>query len=83
MTEHSDRARYVTDQVALWIVSDGDYYGKAREYAEQGPKALQEYAERRLRTARPHSAAWHVRQELAPNDYDRIHWDDVAHQLTD
>ena len=82
MTEHSERARWVTEQVALWLANDGEYEPVARRLARQG--ALSElgtaYAEL-IRRAPRGSAAWQVAQSLAPDDYDRIRWSDVAAEL--
>lgn len=84
----SERARYVTDLVSMWIVNDGEHFHEARRAAgsdwaaRSGYSELREYAERIIRTARRTTAPWHVAQELAPNDYARIHWADVANQLT-
>ncbi|MEU7814105.1 hypothetical protein [Pseudonocardia sp. NPDC049154] len=81
--EHSDRARYVTEQVKLWIANDGEYYEEARGALRRGGVAgMQDYLTGVLRDARHESdAAWHVAQELAPNDYDRIRWTDVVDEL--
>lgn len=88
--EHSERARYVTEQVKLWVANDGDHYETARKLAGHDAAAraatyplLAEHLYGVLRaTSHPRgSAAWQLQQELAPNDYARIHWADVADQL--
>ncbi|WP_040829060.1 hypothetical protein [Nocardia jiangxiensis] len=90
--EHSERGRYVTEQVALWIANEGDatfYKGTndriafiAARHAWDGElDALARFATHLIRTAQPAHAAWQVQQELAPNDYDRIRWEDVAAEL--
>ena len=85
--EHSDRARYVTEQVALWIVNDGDHVDEARANAEAerggAYRGLEQFCTRVISLARKGEAAWHVGQEMAPNDWARIRWDDVANQLLD
>lgn len=79
--EHSERAVYVTHQVATWIINDGLYYMTALKMARMGTKALASFCTRTIEAARHGEAAWHVRQELAPNDYARIRWEDVAAEL--
>ena len=82
--EHSERAWYVTEQVSLWIQNDGEYIEEARANASAEPNGLrgfEQYLTRVISLARKGEAAWHVQQELAPNDWDRIHWDDVAEAL--
>lgn len=88
-TEHTERARYVTEQVALWLANDGDHAERARTLAQRDASAwagdfprLAEYVITVLRNPLSEgAAAWHVARELAPNDYARIRWADVAHQL--
>lgn len=91
ITEHSDRARYVTEQVALWIANDRIAVDEAR-YCIRETKSfndplymLRTHFTRQLRSVgrlyAPGVAAWHVAQELAPNDYARINWADVAAEL--
>ena len=81
--EHSDRGRYVTDQVKLWITNDGDHYERVLSFitTERSMAGMSDYLVRVIRSAPPHSAPWHVAQELAPNDYARINWYDVAEEL--
>lgn len=91
--EHSERARYVTGQVALWIANDGDWVEGATHLAgreaaashtnayQAAYPALRDYLVGLLRSAKQGEAVWHVAQELAPNDYARIHWADVADAL--
>ena len=78
--EFSERARYVTEQVSLWIQNDGDYIEQARERAHD-PERLRAFLGSVIRRAPKGQAAWHVAAELAPNDWDRVHWDDVAEAL--
>jgi hypothetical protein len=78
--EHSDRGRYVTDQVKLWIVNDGEFIGSART-ASADPAWLEKLLAYLLHTAAEGSAPWHVAQELAPNDYTRINWAEIAEEL--
>lgn len=80
--EHSDRARYVTDQVKLWLANDGQFFEAAKVTAVD-PEWLKRLGEYLLKTAAEGSAAWQVSQELAPNDYERINWEDVAAELRD
>lgn len=101
MYEHSERAQYVTEQVALWLANDYEHYqhaqvclkeGRAMQTLKGGPvglvngdihSVLATSITIVLRQARahPYSAAWYVAQELAPNDYQRINWADVAAEL--
>jgi hypothetical protein len=79
--EHSDRARYVTEQVALWLANDGEHVAHATALAVNDLDGLRVYVMMVLRAAPDYSAAWQVRQELAENDFGRIHWADVAAEL--
>lgn len=81
--EHSDRARYVTEQVKLWIANDADHYDEARGALRRGGMAaMAEYVRRTLDAPNHGTAAWHVAQELSPNDINRrIHWSDVVDEL--
>lgn len=79
--EHSDRGAYVTEQVKLWIANDSDYVRQAQTVARIGTEHLAEFAKDVVLTAPRHSAPWHVAQELAPNDWDRINWKQVAEEL--
>lgn len=80
--EHSDRARWVTHLVTAWIENDSDYANKAREmYQEFDMATFGQYLATTLRRARKYTAPWQCAQELAPNDYQRIHWSDVADSL--
>jgi hypothetical protein len=88
--EHSERGRWVTDEVSLWINNDGDYYETAHHYAHMdymdgmltgNNGLLAEYLGTILQGAVKPSAPWHVAQELSPNDYERIDWRSVADDL--
>lgn len=81
--EHSDRARYVTEQVALWIENDGHHADEARQCAKMDGEYtyLAQYCTRVIKCAARGEAAWHVLQEMAPNDWVRVHWDEVAASL--
>lgn len=82
MGTYSERERYVTDQVANWITSDGDHIADAQKLAKEGSAhALGNFLMTVVRSARPHTAPWHVAQELAPNDWGRVHWDEVLRQV--
>jgi hypothetical protein len=81
MAEHSERARYVTEQVALWIANDGDYIERARDWARSGPLYLQRRLRGVIEAAEEGTPPWHVAQELAPNDFDRVRWRDVAEEI--
>lgn len=84
MSEHSDRARYVTEQVSLWIQNDGDHHPFVMRLIEQmeSNNAVADYLKSVLKYSPPYgSAPWQVAQELAANDYDRINWDDVVRNL--
>lgn len=78
--EHSDRGRYVTNQVTLWICNDSNYIKAARKAIKHD--ALPDLLSSILLTSQPYSAPWQVAQELAPNDYNRIDWSSVAEDLT-
>jgi hypothetical protein len=81
--------------VATWIISEGEFIDvdgerlRISEHAaylakEQRLNTLKQFVSRIIQSARPNgimSAAWEVGQELAPNDYDRIEWPEVAKQL--
>lgn len=78
----SERARYVTEQVKLWVANDSQYYYAAVSVAaREGSQKLAAYLAHHLRTAVVYSAAWQVAQELSPNDYDRIRWVEVQNEL--
>lgn len=79
--ERSERGRYVTEQVRLWIVNDSDHYHQAQDAARKGAKELEVLLRGILRHPVAQSAPWQVSRELAPNDYNRIHWDEVAEEL--
>lgn len=80
--EFSERARYVTEQVALWIANDSEYIEGAKERAHD-PERLRAYLGSIIRRMPKGRAAWHVAQELAPNDWDRIDWKRVAEEISD
>lgn len=80
----SEREAYVTEQVALWIENDGEYIEEARANALAEPKGLrgfEQFLTRIIGIARKGEAAWHVQQELSPNDWGRIRWDVVADRV--
>lgn len=90
--EDSSRGDYVTEMVTLWLANEGDvinYYGDHGRIAEIAAKHawagdlewLAKFATYLIRWTRTSQAAWDVQQELAPNDYDRIRWADVAAEL--
>lgn len=80
--ELSERGRYVTDFVAMWIENDGEYFERARELLID-PDRFERFLSTRLRQAQKGTAAWYTAQELAPNDYARIDWAEVARRLKD
>lgn len=84
--EHSDRGRHVTDLVSVWICNDPVNVEYAREMAVEGVPSLRGYLRALLINAVQYEGAerplaWHVTQELAPNDYGRIDWPRVADDL--
>lgn len=81
--EHSDRGRYVTDQVQVWILNDGACIGAARMVAEDGAVAVERHLWTLVTRAAPHSGAWHTGQELAPNDRGRVDWEGITRALLD
>ena len=90
MQEHSERARWVTHLVTVWLENDGDYAENAREIVKQATDAgkdpaaeLGKSVSALLRIAPHGSAPWQCAQDLAPNDYNRIRWTDVVESLTE
>jgi len=86
LMEHSEyeRGLYVTEQVSLWIVNDGEHYFHAVRKAGMATDstfAIASFIRQTLKTAPNGSVAWHVAQELAPNDYGRIDWKSVVNDL--
>lgn len=79
--EHTERAREVTEQVAVWIENDGQRIDVARRCVEFGVKPLRTYLTMQLQTALRSSAPWQVAQDLSPRDYDRIDWAMVAERI--
>lgn len=82
--EHSERGAYVTEQIALWIANDGEHIEEARANALAEPvglRGMEQYLTRVISLARKGEAAWHVQQELAPNDWARIDWKRVAEEI--
>lgn len=78
----TERQKYVTEQVAVWIENDGKYVQDAKALAKADDvPALRRYLVKTIRFSRRGEAAWHVSRELAPNDFDRIRWDLVAASL--
>lgn len=89
MAEYSERARYVTEQVQAYIANEGDPDPDTGErIAERamalaranGLEALEQYVTRIIKTY-PGRGARLTLNELAPNDWSRIRWDDVAREL--
>jgi hypothetical protein len=70
-----------THHVSVWICNDGDLIDFARQVALGGPKALKRYVTAVLRLAPKNTAAWHVAQEIAPNDLERIDWQSIVYDL--
>lgn len=92
--EHSDRARYVTEQIGVWIANDGDYYDEALRLAEHvkdddSPwsestrlRRFSGYLTETLNRARRGSTAWYVRRDLSDNDLaNRVDWEEIAADL--
>ncbi|MFE2999327.1 hypothetical protein ACFXG4_30500 [Nocardia sp. NPDC059246] len=83
LTVQPGRAEYATSVVANWLVNDPVYRSKAREaYTSGDPEDLRCYIEAALRLTVTSYLASTVRNQLAPADYDRIHWPTVAAALT-
>jgi len=78
-SEHSERGAYVTHQVSVWICNDGDLIEAARAAVRVGD--LARWVKQTIRSAPRYSSPWHVGQELAANDYDRVDWQSVADDL--
>lgn len=68
----------ITEHVEQWLIHDGFHVYRAANAAEVSPDALSRYVARTLRSASEGTAAWECAQELAPRDYDRIDWSDLA-----
>lgn len=83
--EHSERGRYVTDQVKLWLENDGPVLARARKVsAQDGFDGFVEFVTTWIRTAHETSTpAWHVREELAGNDYDRVNWIEIYKEIAE
>ena len=88
----TDREYHVTDVVSSWLVNEGDavdwngHRGVTAEvaatFAWAGDlRALEAMTVHIIKWAHRAHAAWHVRQELAANDYRRIRWSMVAAEL--
>lgn len=72
----------LTDMVETWIINDGQYYFEARERARDGAEELGQYLRFVLRVPSARNGfAEEVANELAPNDYDRIDWQQIAETL--
>ena len=85
----SDIGRSVTDLIANYISNEGDTDGgkriaeRAAELANEGSlDSLAGYVTKIVRTHNNPFAA-EVRAEMSANDWDRIDWSEVAHQLRD
>lgn len=84
---------YVTDMVATWLISESEFEvhegvrariaEHACRYAQRADTAgLCNYVTGVLKHPHRHnSAVREVHDELAPNDYDRIDWNEVAEAL--
>lgn len=82
--EHSERGAYVTDQMSLWIQNDGQTIVGARLALKAlSTRGLEIFLTRVIKDAQPGDAAWHVSQNLAPNDFARIDWARVAREITE
>lgn len=84
--EHTDRGRWVTEQIALAIANDGTFVNgervafRARDLAAAGDIAgLATFVTHRIKTAADYRV---LRAELAANDYQRINWYTVATEVT-
>lgn len=74
---------YATDQVALWIESDGEYFDMARELATDGRVAELAVALTRLILTSPSgSAPAAVRAVLGQAELTSVDWLTVAARLT-
>lgn len=79
--ENSERGREVTRQVGLLVTNDSVIYHHAQELSDVVKVATYVVGVLRDAWGRPYSAAWHVMQELAPNDLARINWNDIVEEL--
>lgn len=74
----------MTRLVGVWLANDHDPYFELGPLAAEGAVAqLAQRATEILTTARKGSAAWYTAQELAPADYDRVDWAEVARDVYD
>ncbi|AIG78436.1 Hypothetical protein AJAP_27985 [Amycolatopsis japonica] len=77
----TQREEFVTEMVKDWITNDRVILEQAKELLID-PRVLVSWVELLLKTAsrlkESTYAAWQVRQELAPNDFQRIAWSEVV-----
>ena len=83
--EYSERGRYVTEQVALYLANEGTEVDGRRvafrcaDLADSGDLAALATFARATITSLPEAAP--VRRELAVNDWERIDWAAVADEV--
>ncbi|MFE7796985.1 hypothetical protein [Nocardia sp. NPDC057440] len=91
----NDREKYVTNMIATWLVSEGEYITiedrqvRIAEHAAELAKsddmeALRRFVEPIIKSGGswgPMALAGEVRQEMAYNDYNRVDWMEVANAL--
>lgn len=81
--EHSQRGKDMTHKVSVWIENDFQFNPTAVSLAHHvGCGALRHYLSVILKAAAPYSAAWQTAQDMAPNDYDRVDWQEIFDTLT-
>lgn len=81
MAEHSDRAKYVTEQVRIWVENDPKYRDLARHWARQSVNELAVSLTSVIRNPRVHPDVAHVHDVMSYSDFDKVHWDEIAASL--
>ncbi|MET9260466.1 hypothetical protein [Amycolatopsis sp. NPDC004079] len=86
MSEPS-RMQYLTAEVTQWLKDDATVRDEAARIAAQPGKStvsnLGSWLWHTIHAAPRSSKAWHLAQELAPNDYFRVSWGAVTRSIQD
>lgn len=70
-----------TRWVAVWAINSPEYYGQLQDVAADGPDALRELVKRIWTNAPDGTTEYYQAREMAPGDYDRVDWSEVASDL--
>lgn len=83
--EFSDRAKFVTHYIEVWVVNDGSLYDEARMWASGNTRDFAAFMVKTLRNAEIGTPAYLASQELSYNDFTngRIHWAQIQNCLND